>query len=74
MKALAQMSHNEQATKESLASFKTALKKSKSKGDNYVIYQGEIWRPSQVEGIIAILEKKMKEYDTLRGTEPVDSK
>ena len=73
MKLLAQMSHNEQATKECLASFKTALLKSQSKGDNYVIYQGEIWRPSQIEGIIATLEKKMKEYDTLRGPKPVAS-
>lgn len=74
MKLLAQMSHDKQTTVASLNEFKNALLRSKAKEINYVIYQGEHWSISQIEGIIAILDKKVKEYDTLhRSEESVDS-
>lgn len=69
MKLLAQMSHDRQTTIASLNGFKNALLRSKAKETSYVIYQGEIWTPTQVEGIIALLDKKVKEYDTLHRSE-----
>ena len=72
MKLLAQMSHDMQSTKESLQSLKTAMLKAKSKQLNYVVYQGEIWTYAQIEGMIAILDKKITD-DTFCGPEPVDS-
>lgn len=73
MKLLAQMSHDKHTTVASLNAFKTALLRAQSKGDSYVIYQGEIWTPQQVEGIIALLSKKVKEYDTLHRSEESNS-
>lgn len=72
MKLLAQMSHDLQSTKESLSSLKTAMLKAKSKQLNYVVYQSEIWTHDQIEGMIAILNKKIED-DTLRRSEPTDS-
>lgn len=72
MKLVAQMSHDTQSTKESLSSLKTAMLKAKSKQLNYVVYQSEIWTYNQIEGMIAILDKKLKD-DTLRRSEPTDS-
>lgn len=69
MKLLAQMSHDKQTTVASLNAFKNALLRSQAKGTNYVIYQGEHWSVDQIKGIIAILDQKVKEYDTLRRTE-----
>ena len=67
------MSHDLQSTKESLSSLKTAMLKAKSKQLNYVVYQSEIWTHDQIEGMIAILNKKIED-DTLRRSEPTDSK
>lgn len=72
MKLLAQMSHDVQSTKDSLSSLKTAMLRAKSKQLNYVVYQREIWTYNQIEGMIAILDKKITD-DTLCRPEPTDS-
>ena len=66
MKLVAQMSNDRQTTDLSLRGIKAALLTAQSNNLNYVIYQGEYWTIPQIQGIIALLDKKLKEYDTLR--------
>jgi len=75
MKLIAAMTMDEKSTRDAYSMFVRAFSTCKKTDLNYAVVHGEHWTVTQIEGVIQILEKKVKEYDTLhRSKELTDSK